>query len=170
MSFVQKLLRAISRVEVAGAFVFTLLGGLMLLESSRFPNLPWRFGGSPAFLPRVLSVLLLLLAPAMAWEARKKPAESITMLLPWRGKRLLMASVVLCLFAMPTILIPYLGFLVAMFLFMSAVMLATVGWRLNYKQALKVGAAAVLVTAAIYVSFTYFAKVRLPEGVLVRWP
>lgn len=170
MSLVQKLLRVISRAEVFGALVFVLLGVLMLLESSRFPNLPWGHGGSPAFLPQILSVLLLLLAPLMAWEARKKPATSIIMLLPKRGKRLLMGSAVLWLFATPTILLPYLGFLVTMFLFMLAVMLAAVGWPTDYKRALKLVAAALLVPAAIYVAFTYFAKVQLPKGVLVRWP
>lgn len=167
MRLIQRLFRLIPRVEGVAAMVFVLLGVFIFLGSRPFPDLPWRFGGSPAFFPRILSMLLFLLAPAMVWEARRRPAGSV---LPPRGKRVVMMFVLLCLYIMPTVLLPYLGFPLAAFLFLLAVMLALLGWRVNYKQALELAGIALLMTAIIYVSFSYLAKVRLPKGVLFRWP
>ncbi len=164
MDSVRRLLQSLPRVEAVGALLFIVLATIILVASGRFPVLPWRFGGSPAFFPRILSILIIVLALLMVWDARHKPTPQV---LPPRGRRILMVFAVLCIAVMPTLLLPYLGFPLSAFLFMLALMPALAKERVDGRRALKYVGIAVVVVGIIYVAFTYLARVPLPRGSLL---
>lgn len=164
MDSVRRLLQSIPRVEAVGALLFVILATIILVESGRFPVLPWRFGGSPAFFPRILSIVLIALALLMVWDSRHKPTLQV---LPPQGRRILMVFAVFCIAVMPTLLLPRLGFPIAAFLFMLALMPALAKERINGRRALKYVGIAVIVVGIIYVAFTYLARVPLPRGTLL---
>ncbi len=127
-----------------------------------FPDTEWRFGGSPAFYPRILALLLFIFATALIWEGKKRPGKFI---IPEKSRIFVQVVAVIFLFAMPIFLLKYLGFRIPTTLFLFVLMLGLLGWRVEKKRLVYLLATSVLTMLLIYIAFAVFANVSLPEGV-----
>lgn len=159
----KELIKQFRKVETVAAVIFYLLCIFIYGTSLAFPDTEWRFGGSPAFYPRILALLLFIFATALLWEGRTKPVKFIV---PDKSRILLQIISVVLLLAMPTLMLEYLGFRISATLFLFVIMLGLLDWRLDKKRLAVLIASAVITMYVIYVAFGIFANVRLPEGVL----
>lgn len=153
-------------VDVPVAIAVMLVVGYIVISTAAYPDLEWSRGGSPAFYPRILAVLLTIFAAAMVWKSRRSPTFAT---LPRGSHAALLLGTIGGSLLMPLVLMPVLGFRISAFLFMYPVMLAGRGGRPTRRELLVTAAIAVLVTAIIYVAFVHLARVRLPRGTITRW-
>ncbi len=154
------------RVDLIVAGLVVVLSGYIFVAARRFPEIAWRQGGAPAFYPRILGVLLLIFAFAMLWESRTKPYYAY---LPSSRRLRLMGLALVLALAMPTVLLPLLGFRISAFLFMLTLIFVGRGGRPDFRSGMTVLFSSVAITTLIYVAFVYVARVRLPFGSLTGW-
>lgn len=153
-------------IDLPVAVAFLALAFFIVIVSGRFPDLPWRQGGSPAFYPRILAGLIAVFAVAIGVKSRVSPTIAV---FP-SGRRLvyMVACFVGCIL-MPVAVLPLFGFRIAAFVFMFLVMLGDGEVRPTLRRLLKVAGLALLCCGVIWAAFTYLARVRLPLGSLTGW-
>ena len=140
-----------------------ILAGLIFHFSAAYPDHNWGMGGPPAFMPRVLAVLLAVFGVSIAIAALIRPAAPAKPDWAMLGRVAIAAAVLFAAaFALPVI-----GFhltATATAFATIAILTPTQEWtfpRAGAALAVAVGAAVVL-----YFIFARVAGVRLPLGIM----
>ena len=152
--------RFVKRADIAGGIITILFGIFAVTQAVQLDY--WsRFGPGPGFIPLWSSIIivaggLLLLGHALRRpKAAKRPKD------PEKVKRLTAVAAVAFLSIVAALLMDYLGFTVAMFLFM-VVMVGGVG---RHKWYVTITTAAI-VAATFYFGFSKWLQVPLPKGIV----
>jgi hypothetical protein len=153
-------------MDIPAAILFLLLAAYIFMTADTFPVIGWKMGGSPAFYPRILAVLMVVLAVAMFWKSRSNPTVAV---FPMRRKVVYMLSCLAACLLMPLVLLPLLGFRISAFIFMFLVMIGSRKRVSGASEVLRLAGASILVSGIIYGAFTYLARVRLPLGSITGW-
>lgn len=155
------------KMDLPGTIFFLLLAGYILFTANTFPKLDWKLGGSPAFYPRILAVLLIIFSVGMYVKSRKYPKSSV---FPGPRKGFYMLFCFTACLVMPVFLLPLLGFRISSFIFMFIILLISRGGEiLRVSDYLKLALSSFLISGIVYGAFTHLARVRLPLGSLTGW-
>jgi hypothetical protein len=138
----------------ASAILATALGLLVIGITFSFEFNPNRgYGNNPAFYPRSLGILMLIMGVTLfVWPGEQKPVKV------WPGTRV--AVLLLLCFGYAASL-PYLGYLIG-----TCLWLAILCWALGETRWSVIAAISVLTTLVTHLAFTKFIYMPLPEGLL----
>jgi len=145
---VKKADRIISLVLIAFSF-------LIIWMSASFPPAPMKGAPGPAYVPRLLAVILILCSVFLFGRSFVREKDQEVAFEPHSGLRLFLVT--LLAVAVPAGL-AYLGFLITCF---GSTLIFLLILRVRFSSSLVVSA---LVTAGIYLSFHHGLQVQFPMG------
>ena len=147
------------RADIIGG-VITILFGVFAITQSMQIEYWWKFGPGPGFLPLWASFILVFGGVLLLIQALRKPKpETHRSKDPQQIKRIGNVAAVAGLTVLTAVVMIYLGFNIAIFLFM-AVMVHMLG---KYRWYITLGTA-VFVSISFYILFAVWLQVPLPKG------
>ena len=147
------------RADIIGG-VITILFGIFAITQSMRIEYWWKFGPGPGFLPLWASIIMVFGGCLLLIQALQKPkADNHRPKDPQQIKRIGNVAAVAGLTVLTAIVMIYLGFNIAIFLFM-AVMVHMLG---KYRWYITLGTA-VFVSISFYILFAVWLQVPLPKG------
>ncbi|HET7580285.1 MAG TPA: tripartite tricarboxylate transporter TctB family protein [Bacillales bacterium] len=144
--------------DIIGGIVFAVFGAVIILATLSFPAAAANDLG-PAFFPRIVGSLLILLGLLLAVVSflKKNNRENLNAVFGGKTKKV---AGTLIIFVLYLIFLKYIGFLVANFLFM-----AVLSRFLEEKRWLVIIGVSVVFTGFIYYVFQITLGIPLPSGV-----
>ena len=149
------------RADIIGGMV-TILIGIFAITQSMQIDYWWKFGPGPGFLPLWTSLILVLGGCLLLIQALRKPKPTEQRPRdPQRMRRLATIAAVAGLTVLTALGMIYLGFSLAIFLFM-ALMIHVLG---KYRWYVTVSTA-ISISLSFYFLFSKWLQVPLPKGIL----
>ena len=149
------------RADIIGGLITILFGVFAITQAAQIEYW-WKFGPGPGFLPLWASIFLVFGGCLLFIKSLRKPKSAETgQRDPQQFRRLLNIAAVAGLMVLTAIAIIYLGFCIAIFLFM-VLMVGVLG---KYRWHVTLGTAAG-VSLVFYLLFTKWLQVPLPKGFL----
>ena len=146
------------RADIIGSII-TIMIGLFAVSQSMQIEYWWKFGPGPGFLPLWASLIMIFGGCLLLVQALRKKKSDKQRSGPQQTKRIGNVVVVGSLTVLTAIVMIYLGFNIAIFLFM-AIMVHMLG---KYRWYITLGTAAA-VTISFYILFAVWLQVPLPKG------
>lgn len=149
------------RADIVGSLI-TILFGLFAITQSLQIDYWWKFGPGPGFLPLWASIVLVIGGCLLLIQALRKPKTTIHGARdPQRLRRLMTITAVAGLTVLTSLAMIYLGFSLAVFLFL-AFMIHVLG---KYRWYVNVGIS-LFISLSFYALFSTWLQVPLPKGIL----
>ena len=149
------------RADIIGGLITIMFGAFAITQAAQI-DYWWKFGPGPGFLPFWASIFMVFGGCLLLIQSLRKPRSAETAQRdPQRFSRLLNIAAVAGLTVLTAVAIIYLGFSIAIFLFMT-LMVGVLG---KYRWHVTLGIAA-CVSLAFYVLFALWLQVPLPKGFL----
>jgi putative tricarboxylic transport membrane protein len=144
-----------SKQNIILGLIVIIGSGLLFWNTFYFPASIKPNAPGPDFFPRIiLSILLILGAALLASNLFIKRKEEISSKSLLNDKKILLAVGLIVLYL---VLLPYLGFLLASFLYISLNLINRV------KRRIKVITLAAISSACLYIIFAWLLNIRLPQ-------
>jgi len=149
----------VRRADIIGGML-TILFGIFAVTQAMQIEYWWKFGPGSGFLPLWASIIMIFGGCLLLIQALLKPKpDKHRPKDPQQIKRIRNVAVVAGLTVLTAVVMIYLGFNIAIFLFM-AVMVHRLG---KYRWHITLGTAA-FVSISFYILFTVWLQVPLPKG------
>lgn len=141
--------------------IFLVFGGIVWFLMKDFPSKGLEEGFGPAFYPKLLlGVLLILLVILLIQTLSNKGMEEEEIKLPELGQLKRPALILLCMCGY-VLLMPYLGFIITGILYLFVTMRIL---NANLVRSIIVSVAMIII---VYLLFRYAFKVPLPLGMII---
>ncbi len=141
--------------------IFLVFGGIVWFLMKDFPSKGLEEGFGPAFYPKLLlGVLLILLVILLVQTLSNKGMEEEEIKLPEPGQLKRPALILLCMCGY-ALLMPYLGFIITGILYLFITMRIL---NANLVRSIIVSVAMIII---VYLLFRYAFKVPLPLGMII---
>ncbi|HIJ55381.1 MAG TPA: tripartite tricarboxylate transporter TctB family protein [Deltaproteobacteria bacterium] len=148
------------RADIAGGLI-TILFGIFAISQAAQIDYWWKFGPGPGFLPLWASIVMVFGGCLLLIQALRKPKQDKHRPKdPQQIKRIGNVAAVAGLTVLTAVGMVYLGFSIAIFLFVALMihMLGKYRWYITLSMAL-------FISLAFYISFAKWLQVPLPEGI-----
>jgi putative tricarboxylic transport membrane protein len=150
----------VRRADIIGGMI-TILFGIFAITQAMQIEYWWKFGPGSGFLPLWASIILIFGGVLLLIQALRKPkADTHRPKDPQQRKRIGKVAAVAGLTVLTAVGMIYLGFTIAIFLFM-ALMVHALG---KYRWYITLGTA-LFISLTFYISFAKWLQVPLPEGI-----
>ena len=148
------------RADIVGGLI-TILFGIFAITQAGQLEYWWKFGPGPGFLPLWASIVMALGGCLLLIQAFRKPeSDKHRPKDPQQIKRIGNVAAVAGLTVLTVVGMIYLGFNIAIFLFLALMihMLGKYRWYITLSTAL-------FISLAFYISFAKWLQVPVPEGI-----